>query len=99
LITPVPNNNALNAASRAFNVVHRRTRRVIECAIGMLKQRFRCLLNGLRVRSPAFACEIVRACVAMHNVLIAVDRPNYARENDEQDDDEQVNQGVPIVQA
>jgi hypothetical protein len=35
----------------------------------------------------------------MHNVLIAVDRPNYARENDEQDDDEQVNQGVPIVQA
>jgi len=92
---PVPNNNALNAASLAFNVAHRRTRWVIECAIGVLKQRFLCLLNGLRVRSPAFACEIVRACICLHNILIRVDRPNYAEEDDEHDDDEQ----VPIAQA
>jgi hypothetical protein len=49
---------------------HARTRRVVECAIGVLKNRWQCLKSGMRVREPLFACKVIKSCTALHNYLI-----------------------------
>ena len=62
--------NARDPAEQRFNVAHKSTRRIIECAYGILKERFPCL-NYLRV-APNYAAKIVMACATLHN-LASVD--------------------------
>ena len=57
-------------AERNFNIAHKSTRSVIERSFGVLKQRFSVLNTPLRVKSPQFACEIVKACSVLHNMCI-----------------------------
>lgn len=54
-----------NLAQQRFLRAHKSTRRVIECAIGVLKEKFSCL-SHLRV-DPPYACEIIKCCVALCN--------------------------------
>lgn len=76
------------AAEQRFNAAHRQTRRIVECAIGMsfvlcpisdsnvsglCKQRFRGLLNGLRVKDTPFACQIVKAAFSLNNLALQYD--------------------------
>ncbi|XP_062598669.1 putative nuclease HARBI1 [Saccostrea cucullata] len=56
-------------AEEKFNTALCRTRVTIEQAFGILKRRFPCLQIGLRVQ-PEQACEIVVACVVLHNLGI-----------------------------
>ncbi|XP_046707010.1 putative nuclease HARBI1 [Silurus meridionalis] len=49
-----------------FNLPHSRTRAKVEMTIGILKSRFQSL-RGLRV-SPERACNIIVACVVLHNI-------------------------------
>lgn len=97
LVTPIP--HAMTAQEERFNRSQRRTRRVIECAIGVLKQRFRCLLLPQHLR-PAFVGEIIRCCAALHNLLIGPDeealflneegwRPDGFLDDSDEDDDEE----------
>lgn len=51
---------------RRFNRAHKSTRRLIENAIGILKEKFPCL-NRLRV-NPVFAAEIFKCCVTLCNL-------------------------------
>ncbi len=51
-----------------FNVAHCRTRARVEMTIGLLKARFQCLRH-LRV-TPERACDIIAACVVLHNIAI-----------------------------
>ncbi|KAK0144027.1 putative nuclease HARBI1 [Merluccius polli] len=51
-----------------FNVAHCRTRAQVEMTIGILKSRFQCL-QKLRV-TPERACDIIVACVVLHNIAI-----------------------------
>jgi nuclease HARBI1 len=86
----------LNDAENKFNKAHKKTRRIIENAFGILKQRFRCLLDmELRV-SPKFAGEIILACTALHNITVSseddIDIPVLAEENDT--DDEEIYQDL-----
>ena len=46
------------------------TRRYVECTIGILKNKFWCLQNGLRVKTAKFSCEIFKCCVALHNLAL-----------------------------
>jgi hypothetical protein len=47
-----------------------------------MKQRFRCVLNGLRVRKMQLAVLIIKAVVVLHNVALAYD-PMSRQEIDE----------------
>ena len=67
LIPPLP--HPCTDAENRFNTAHKKTRRLIECAIGLLKQRFRCLLFPIEM-SPTRVAEIVMTCVTLHNVLL-----------------------------
>ncbi|XP_034166092.2 putative nuclease HARBI1 [Pangasianodon hypophthalmus] len=66
LITPYPEPEP--GHQQHFNVAHCRTRARVEMTIGLLKARFQCLRH-LRV-TPERACDIIAACVVLHNIAI-----------------------------
>lgn len=59
----------LTDQERRFNFALRRTRFVVENALGILKNRFQCL-KFIRVRNPKKAAMILNACVVLHNFLV-----------------------------
>lgn len=71
LIPPVLSNPNGDPVVDRFNKSHRKTRSIVERSIGILKNRFPCLKDTLRVKSPTQAAEIVKACVTLHNFCIA----------------------------
>ncbi len=56
---------------RRYNFSHVRSRNVIERCFGVLKQRFQCLLKGMLLK-PRKSCEVVVACVVLHNFLLSI---------------------------
>ncbi len=65
-IVPPIDKAVLSDAEKNFNRAHKSTRRLIECAYGVFKESFQCL-KRLRVKTPTFACEIIKACAMVHN--------------------------------
>jgi len=65
-LIPPFHGNGSTVAEVTFNRSHKTTRRVIENAFGILKERFPCL-NHLRV-CPTFAGKIIMACATFHNI-------------------------------
>lgn len=54
-----------------FNYVHAQTRNVVERTIGVLKNRFRCILGARQLHySPKMAGKITSVCAALHNICI-----------------------------
>ncbi|KAK0144499.1 putative nuclease HARBI1 [Merluccius polli] len=66
LLTPYPDPEL--GPQQRFNVAHCRTRARVEKTLGILKSRFQCL-QKLRV-TPERACDIIVACVVLHNIAI-----------------------------
>lgn len=64
LLTPYPDPDP--GPQQRYNLAHSRTRARVEMTIGMLKARFQCL-QRLRV-TPERACDIIVACVILHNI-------------------------------
>ncbi|TKR83196.1 hypothetical protein L596_016823 [Steinernema carpocapsae] len=67
---------------------HARTRSVVERAFGVLKGRFQCLF-GLRVNTPEYSAEVIKACFALHNFNIEtreMDDDNEYMNGSEEDD-------------
>lgn len=64
LMTPIINTRL--PREEAYNTAHCGTRCTIERCIGILKRRWHCLHTELRV-APEKACEIICACVVLHN--------------------------------
>jgi hypothetical protein len=50
-----------------FNYAAIRTRRVVECAFGRLKARWRILQKGPEVKDPMYCANIATICCALHN--------------------------------
>ena len=57
-------------ARARFNSSHKKTRVVVERTIGILKQRFRCLLGGLRFKKMETCAKVIKACAILHNLCI-----------------------------
>ncbi|XP_063223351.1 putative nuclease HARBI1 [Bacillus rossius redtenbacheri] len=64
LITPTI--NCVHAGSLAFNRAHKKTRRIVENAFGILKEKFPCL-NYLRL-SPIYAANVFKCCATLCNI-------------------------------
>lgn len=81
LIPPVVRNvNArirhLALAIPLFERVHRKTRFIVECSIGILKEEFPSL-NYFRIRDPVRITNAIYTCVALHNMQNRFKRGSY----------------------
>ncbi|KAK0152850.1 putative nuclease HARBI1 [Merluccius polli] len=65
LLTPYPDPEP---GPQRFNVAHCRTGARVEMTLGILKSQFQCL-QKLRV-TPERACDMIVACVVLHNIAI-----------------------------
>ena len=63
-----PDNGELPPQQASFNFAQIRTRRVVECAFGRLKNRFS-ILNNCQSSDPVFASQIGILCCALNNVI------------------------------
>lgn len=71
LLTPLQNEPEPNTPEFRYNTRHRSIRSIIERCNGVLKMRFRCLLKHRVLHyAPAFASQIINACVVLHNICI-----------------------------
>ncbi|KAI4469675.1 hypothetical protein MML48_1g02985 [Holotrichia oblita] len=67
----VPLRNPNTPAQVRFNNTFKTTRSCVECCIGILKGRFRCLLKDRILHyTPGNASRIVMACAILHNIVI-----------------------------
>ena len=98
LVTPLL--RPATAADRRFNFAHCSTRCTVEGSIGVAKQRWRCLRNGLRL-APRKAWRVIMVCCMLHNRARLQSLPdpppppppedarlNNNEEDDDDDDDE-----------
>jgi len=104
LLTPIA--NPQDAGERRYNVAHRKTRRVIECAYGVYKNSFLCL-KRLRHKDPAFCCEVIKACAVIHNLRTPEDYVgaledtlnNMGLEMEADEDDDDLNDGDDMADS
>ena len=64
LMTPLP--RVTTPKQRQYNFAHSSTRTTAERCIGVIKQRWRCLRQGLRIQPPK-ACKTILVCMMLHN--------------------------------
>ena len=57
-------------AEEKYNKAQILTRVRVECCFGILKNRFRCLLQPLRVMGPVRSSNVVTAMIVLHNIAI-----------------------------
>ncbi|KAK0151192.1 putative nuclease HARBI1 [Merluccius polli] len=83
LLTPHPDPEP--GPQQNFNQPHCRTRARVEMTIGLLKACFQCLCH-LRV-TPERACDIIVACVVLHNIATIRGEQHPALQIEDADDD------------
>lgn len=84
LLTPLNGDYNPGTPEYNYNRGHKNTRAKIECCNGVLKNRFRCLLQYRTLHSsPARACKIINACVVLHNMCIKNKIPEPEGEHNE----------------
>ncbi|XP_029899991.1 putative nuclease HARBI1 [Myripristis murdjan] len=83
LLTPYPDPEP--GPQQNFNRAHCTTRARVEMTIGLLKARFQCLRH-LRM-NPERACDIIVACVVLHNIATIRGEQQPAPQIEDPDDD------------
>ena len=93
-----PFSNVNTDRERRYNIAHKKTRHLVECCIGILKSRFRCInRQNVLMYSSAKSGTIINTCVILHNVMVAegyplppseeinsnIDRSNHSAVNEE----------------
>ena len=84
-----------------FNRSHRRTRRVVELAISVLKHRFIPLMDGFRVHKMELVTELIKVAIILHNLAIKCndDGSDFVLRKDRYTDDDDDPAPPPINQA
>lgn len=67
LMRPYPSKN-LSREKRIYNYRHCRARRVVECAFGILSNKWR-VLHSVMLVHPDFASIVVQCCCVLHNFV------------------------------
>ena len=62
--------NAQNPAEDRYNKAQVLTRVQVECCIGILKNRFHCLLIPLQVMGPLRSSNVITAMIVLHNIAV-----------------------------
>ncbi|XP_066600749.1 putative nuclease HARBI1 [Prorops nasuta] len=70
ILTPFKDYGNLNGSEVAYNNRHSSARMMIERAIGLLKIRFRSILDKLRMTRTKLISKYIIACCIMHNICI-----------------------------
>lgn len=89
LMTPL-HHDPYNPGERRYNRRLKETRRLIECALGILKEKFPCL-NHLRVK-PRLAANVVKCCTALCNIARRLENNNLVLP-DHNEDPELIEEG------
>ena len=55
-------------AQERYNDAHTGTRVRIEHTFGVVKNRFGCILIPMRVMGPKKSCQVITACLVLHNI-------------------------------
>ncbi|XP_051159320.1 putative nuclease HARBI1 [Leptopilina boulardi] len=71
LLPPYKDNGHLTEQERHFNIIHSRTRQMIERSFALSKNRFR-RLKCLYVQNIEYASLIILACCILHNICISL---------------------------
>ena len=71
---PFPQTRALTDSQRDFNKSSSSARVVVEQAFGLLKGRWRCLLNKLDESVEKVSSTIIACCI-LHNICLEVNDP------------------------
>ncbi|KAL2099465.1 hypothetical protein ACEWY4_005945 [Coilia grayii] len=91
------NTGLCRAAEAGYNRAHKVTRAVVERAIGVWKQRFRCLnkgAGGLQLH-PRKCCAVIVVTALLHNMAL---RANIQLPDDEGLHDEEAEDNLPDIQ-
>ncbi|KAG6955059.1 hypothetical protein JG688_00012060 [Phytophthora aleatoria] len=73
MLTPFPEGEAVqDRRKRLYNYMHPKSRIVVECGFGRLKNRFRVLLGKLEQKSADRVCKVIIGCAVLHNLLLLV---------------------------
>lgn len=76
LLTPY-RNATLNSPESIFNKKHAQARSIVERCIGVMKCRWRSILEERKLRyCPKRAAQIINVCAALHNICIENGEPN-----------------------
>ena len=85
LMTPVQ--RPTTQPQRRYNFANSSTRTTVQRSIGMAKQRWHCLLCGLRLQ-PQKACEVILVCFMLHNCARHLKLPSPPHDSDNCEDDD-----------
>jgi hypothetical protein len=78
LLRPYPG-RGLNNTRRIFNYKLSRAKRTVECAFGLLANKWN-VLHTIILVEPNFCDDIIKACCVLHNFVRKRDRCNYDEE-------------------
>lgn len=67
----------LEDAAARYQRRHRKTRFMVECAIGILKHQFYCLRYGFRFTRTSRVCAAIYTCITLHNMQNFVRHGSY----------------------
>eukprot|EP00745_Piridium_sociabile_P024453 TRINITY_DN38716_c0_g1_i1.p1 TRINITY_DN38716_c0_g1~~TRINITY_DN38716_c0_g1_i1.p1 ORF type:complete len:150 (+),score=27.63 TRINITY_DN38716_c0_g1_i1:148-597(+) len=88
LMTPIRNPNGRKEQN--YNFAQSSTRTTVERAIGVAKQRWRCLRNGLRLQ-PLKACRVIKVCFMLANLARKLKLPRVPPDSDDSESDSSSN--------
>ncbi len=83
ILTPYPITNSMTPEESKYNLLHSRTRMVVEGAFGLLKNVFRIFKRELNHESAQSMADIIKVSLVLHNWMIDL------RDRDETEEVEQ----------